>query len=87
MLSHVQIKVFYSMLRQKYEVDKEFSILVQLVGDMDDSLSEIDKIMVDEQLFKLIESDLSLRYPKTTKTGRFSTPVEVILRMLVIKVK
>jgi transposase, IS5 family len=73
------------MLRQRYEVDKEFSILIQLFGEMDDSMLKIDKILIDEQLFKLIESDLSLRYPKTTKTGRLSTPVEVILRMLVLK--
>ena len=48
-------------------------------------MSELDKILADEQLFKLIEFDLSLRYPKTTKTGRNSTPVEVIFRILVIK--
>ncbi len=76
-------KGFDSMLRQKYEVDREFDILIQLVGEMDDSMLEIDKILTDEQLFKLIESDLSLRYPKTTKTGRPSTPIEVILRYLV----
>ncbi len=73
------------MLRKKYEIDKDFFILIQLVGPLDDSMSEIDKILANEQLFKLIESDLSLRYPKTTKTGRHSTPVEVIFRMLVIK--
>lgn len=73
------------MLRKKYEVDKEFNILIELVGSLDDSMLEIDKIMASEQLFKLRESDLSSRYPKTTKTGRHSTPVEVILRMLVLK--
>jgi len=68
-------KDFYWMLRKKYEVDQEFSLMMQLVGDLDNSMSEIDKILADEQLFKLIESDLSLRYPKTTKTGRKSTPI------------
>lgn len=73
------------MLRQRYELDKEFSMMLQLVGEMDNFMSEIEKILADEQLFKLIESDLSWRYPKTTTTGRLSTPVEVILRMLVLK--
>jgi IS5 family transposase len=49
------------------------------------SFYEIDNILADEQLFQLIESDLSKRYPNTTKTGRSSTPVEVIFRMLALK--
>ncbi|MHC5717372.1 MAG: ISNCY family transposase [Nostoc sp.] len=73
------------MLRKKYEFDKEFSILIQLIGEMDNLLFKIDKILSDEQLFRLFESDLSKRYPKTNKTGRNSTPVEVILRMLALK--
>jgi IS5 family transposase len=73
------------MLRQKYEVDKEFAILIQLIGEMDDLIDEIDKILSDEQLFQLIELDLSKRYPNTTITRRKSTPVEVILRMLALK--
>lgn len=73
------------MLRQKYEFDKEFSILIQLIGEMDDSIYIIDKVLADEHLFRLIESDLSKRYQNTTKTGRKSTPVEVVLRMLALK--
>lgn len=61
------------MLRKKYEFDKEFSILIQLIGEMDDFIFKIDKILEDEQLFRLFESDLSKRYPKTKKTGRNST--------------
>lgn len=73
------------MLRRKYELDKEFSILMQLIGEMDDFIFKIDKILSDEELFRLFESDLSKRYPKTNKTGRNSTPVEVVLRMLALK--
>ncbi len=73
------------MLRKKYKPDKEFDILIQLIGEMDDSIYEIDKILFDDKLFHLIELDLSKRYPNTTKTGRNSTPVEVILRMLALK--
>ena len=73
------------MLRRKYEFDKEFSILIQLIGEMDDLIFQIDKILSDEELFRLFESDLSKRYPKTNKTGRNSTPVEVVLRMLALK--
>ncbi len=73
------------MLRKKYELDKEFSILIQLIGEMDDLIDKIDKILEDEQLFRLLESDLSKRHKNTNRTGRKSTPVEVILRMLALK--
>lgn len=61
------------MLRRKYEFDKEFSILIELIGEMDDLIFKIDKILSDEQLFRLVETDLSKRYPNTNKTGRNST--------------
>ena len=73
------------MLRKKHEFDREFSILIRLIGEMDDFLKKIDKILEHEQLFQLLESDLLKRYPNTNKTGRYSTPVEVILRILTLK--
>jgi len=45
----------------------------------------IDHLLCDDKLFKLMEADLSKLYPLSTKTGRKSTPVEVILRMLALK--
>jgi IS5 family transposase len=48
-------------------------------------LLKLDKILDDEELYRLIREDLSQRYEKTTKTGRNSTPVEVVLRMLAVK--
>lgn len=58
------------MLRKKYEFDKEFNVLIQLTGEMDDSINTIDKLLSDEHLFKLIEVDLSKRYQNTTKTQK-----------------
>lgn len=73
------------MLIKKYDFDQDFSILVKLTGEMDDFLLKIDKVLADEQLLRLFEADLSKRYPNTNQTGRNSTPVEVILRMLALK--
>jgi len=39
----------------------------------------------DEELYQLIRNDLAKRFPQTEVTGRNSTPVEVILRMLAVK--
>ena len=46
---------------------------------------KIDGYLEDEKLYRMIQKDLSKRWPKTLETGRHSTPVEVILRMLVVK--
>jgi len=52
---------------------------------MDPALVKVDSYLRDEKLYRLIKKDLSKRWPKTKETGRNSTPVEVILRMLVVK--
>jgi IS5 family transposase len=52
---------------------------------MDPVLAKIDQILEDGSLFRLIRDDLGRRYRWTLITGRNSTPVDVILRMLVIK--
>jgi len=52
---------------------------------MDPVLAQIDVLLEDEELYQLIRSDFAKRYPQTEVTGRKSTPVEVLLRMLTVK--
>ena len=52
--------------------------------DIDPELQVIDNLLDDEQIYNTVKSDLSLRYPKTEATGRPSTPVEVIWRMIIL---
>jgi IS5 family transposase len=73
------------MLRDRHEIDKLFETVIQLVPPMNAELSRIDHYLDDEVLFRLVRTDLSKRSRLTLKTGRNSTPVEVVLRMLVIK--
>ncbi len=73
------------MLREHYASDKLFEEVLGYVPEMASELVKIDAYLEDEKLYRLIKKDLSKRYPKTCQTGRSSTPVEVILRMLVIK--
>jgi IS5 family transposase len=73
------------MLRDKHAIDKIFEHILPLVPKMDPILAKIDQILEDDSLFRLIRDDLGRRYRWTLITGRNSTPVEVILRMLVIK--
>jgi IS5 family transposase len=73
------------MLVEHYPVDKRFEELARHFPAMDPALAKIDQYLEDEKLYRWIKADLSKRYPKTKETGRNSTPVEVVLRMLVVK--
>src|SRR5512133_687475 len=73
------------MLQDRYEPDKIFSDILHLTHEMDPILAQIDQLLEDEALYQLIRHDLAKRFPKTEQTGRNSTPVEVILRMLTVK--
>jgi transposase, IS5 family len=73
------------MLRERYPIDKLFDEIAVHFPAMDPILAKIDGYLEDEELYQLIKDDLSKRRPKTMNTGRNSTPVEVTLRMLVVK--
>jgi len=73
------------MLRDNYAEDKVFAGILRLVPDMDPVLAKVDDYLEDDELFELIRADFSRRWMNTLLTGRNSTPVEVVLRMLVVK--
>jgi IS5 family transposase len=73
------------MLREHYPNDKRFEDVLGCVPELSPELKRIDSYLEDEKLYRLIRADLAKRRPKTLQTGRNSTPVDVILRMLVVK--
>ncbi len=73
------------MLVEHYPIDKRFEELLGYFPELSPELKKIDGYLEDEKLYRLIRDDLAKRYPNTKKTGRHSTPVEVVLRMLVVK--
>ena len=73
------------MLQDRYEIDKLFISILQLTYEMDPVLAQIDQLLDDEELYQLIRNDLAKRFPQTEQTGRNSTPVEVVLRMMAVK--
>jgi transposase, IS5 family len=73
------------MLVEHYPNDKRFEELLGYFPEPSPELKKIDGYLEDERLYRLIRDDLSKRYPKTKETGRHSTPVEVVLRILVVK--
>jgi IS5 family transposase len=70
------------MLVEKHEPVNLFA-LVPLERDV--VLDQMDPLLDADVLFQAVKADLGRRYPHTLTHGRHSTPVEVILRMLVVK--
>src|ERR671933_1361298 len=73
------------MLRERAVPVYLFALVPALALRFEPELAELDRLLEDDQLFGQVKADLSRGRPHTLATGRPSTPVEVILRLLVIQ--
>jgi transposase, IS5 family len=73
------------MLRDRSAPVDLFALVPALQLHFEPELAELDRLLEDDQLFQHVKADLSRRRPRTTETGRPSTPVEVLLRLLVVQ--
>jgi IS5 family transposase len=73
------------MLRDRYEPMNVFDLVPALGLPMDPVLMQRDTLLDTDALFQTVKAELARRCPHTPATGRPSTPVEVILRLLVVK--
>jgi transposase, IS5 family len=73
------------MLRERYTPLNLFDLVPALSMALDPVLTQLDRLLDDDTLFQAVKADLAHRFPRTLIDGRPSTPVEVILRMLVVK--
>ena len=73
------------MIVDRYDPINLFEMVPKLRLEMEPQLAELDRLLDDEALFETVKADLSRRRPNSERLGRHSTPVEVILRMLVLK--
>jgi IS5 family transposase len=74
------------MIVDRYDPINLFEELVPKLNlEMEPELAGLDVLLDDDELFSLVRADLIQRYPNSGRLGRHSTPVEVILRMLVVK--
>jgi transposase, IS5 family len=69
------------MIIDRYDPVNLFEMISKLKLEMESELAGLD----DDELFSLVKADLMKRYPNSERLGRHSTPVEVILRMLVVR--
>jgi hypothetical protein len=73
------------MLRDRATTVDLFALVPALELRFEPELAEQDRLLEDDQIFRQVKADLSRRRPHTTEVGRPSTPVEVILRLLVVQ--
>jgi transposase, IS5 family len=73
------------MLRDRAAPVDLFALVPALELRFEPELAELDRLLEDDVIFQQVKADLSRRRPHTLETGRPSTPVEVILRLLVIQ--
>jgi IS5 family transposase len=60
-------------------------LVPKLLTDFEPELRELDCLLDDDLLVRQVKTDLARRRPHSLTGGRHSTPVEVILRLLVVK--
>ncbi len=73
------------MIIDRYPTENLFALVPQLAADFEPELRELDRLLDDDVLFQRVKADLAQRHPHSASRGRHSTPVEVILRLLVVK--
>ena len=73
------------MIVDRYDPVNLFKLVPQLQLEMEPDLAALDRLLDDDGLFRRVKADLVRRYPQSARKGRRSTPVEVILRMLVVQ--
>ena len=73
------------MIVDRHDPLNLFALLPELRLKMEPELKELDTLLEDDVILGRVRADLSRRRPNSATLGRRSTPVEVILRMLVVR--
>jgi IS5 family transposase len=73
------------MIVDRYDPVNLFDLVPKLLADFEPELRELDRLLDDDTIFQRVKADLARRHPHSLTRGRHSTPVEAILRLLVVK--
>jgi IS5 family transposase len=73
------------MIVDRYAPVNLFAFVPKLQADFEPELRELDHLLDDDGILQRVKADLARRHPHSLTRGRHSTPVEAILRLLVIK--
>ena len=73
------------MLVDRYQSEDVFARVPQMAERIDLVLKELDRLLEDDALYRQVRADFGKRHRYTLVHGRHSTPVEVLVRMLIVK--
>jgi transposase, IS5 family len=73
------------MIVDRYDPVNLLELIPELRLEMEPELAQLDRLLDDDEIFSGVKADLSRRHPNSERLGRRSTPVEVILRMLIVR--
>src|SRR5947208_3275667 len=73
------------MLVDQNEREDVLRQVPEVAQETDPGLRKLDGLLDDDELYQQVRSDFGKRYRFTLVHGRHSTPVEVLLRMLILK--
>jgi transposase, IS5 family len=73
------------MLVDSYAREDVFAQVPELAAEIDPVLKRLDSLLDDDELYQQVRADFGTRHRYTLVHGRHSTPVEVLLRMLILK--
>lgn len=73
------------MIIDRYPAENLLALVPKLAAEFAPELRELDRLLDDDVLFQRVKADLGRRRPRSLCRGRHSTPVAVILRLLVVK--
>src|SRR5712691_4038288 len=73
------------MLVDRYDPEDVFARVPEVAAQTAPVLKELDRLLEDDQLYQQVRATLGKRHRFTLVHGRHSTPVEVILRILICK--
>jgi len=74
-----------SMLIDRYPVEDIFAHVPQMIARIDPVLQQLDRLLDDDALYQRVRDDFSKRHRYTLVHGRHSSPVEVLLRLVLLK--
>ena len=72
------------MLRHRYDRTDLLALVPRLGLRFEPQLEQLDRLLDDDEILDRVRDDMARRSPRSRSRGRPSTPVEVILRMLVV---
>src|SRR5919206_2125646 len=75
----------FFMIVDRYDPVDLFALVPKLMADFEPELRELDRLLDDDGILQRVKADLARRHPHSLTRGRHSTPVEAILRLLVVK--